>query len=51
MLLVIAGVNDTPVGEALQIHDELEVRGVPPDPVPRMIGHAIAFLRQHLQGK
>jgi len=65
-LLIIAGVNDprTPVGEALQFHDELEDRGVPgglilfPDEghgagkranVVLQIGHAIAFLQKHLE--
>jgi len=65
-LLLVQGVNDprTPVGEALQIHDELEQRGVPgglilfPDEghgavkrsnIVLQIGHAIAFFERHLR--
>jgi dipeptidyl aminopeptidase/acylaminoacyl peptidase len=67
-LLIIAGVNDprTPVGEALQIHDELEDRGVPgglilfPDEghgaakranIVLQIGHSIAFMQKHLEAR
>jgi protease II len=67
-LLVIQGVNDprVPVGEAIQIHDALEKRGVAsplilfPDEghgaskranLVLEIGHVIRFLEQHLTGK
>jgi len=67
-LLVIAGVNDprTPVGEALQIHDELEARKVPGglilfadeghgaakrSNIVLQIGHTIAFFEKHLEAR
>ena len=65
-LLLIQGVNDprTPVGEALQLHDELEARNVPcslilfPDEghgaakrsnIVLQIGHTIAFFERYLR--
>jgi dipeptidyl aminopeptidase/acylaminoacyl peptidase len=66
-LLIVAGASDprVPAGEAVQIHDALEAKGVPceltifPDEGHGaqkrenrvlMLGHAIAFLQKHLQG-
>jgi dipeptidyl aminopeptidase/acylaminoacyl peptidase len=67
-LLIFHGVNDprTPVGEALQIHAELEERGIPGglilfadeghgtvkrSNIVLQIGHTIAFLQKHLEAK
>ena len=65
-LLVIQGIHDprTPIGEALQIHDALEQRGVPgelmlfPDEgrgaanrsnLVLQVGHGIAFFERYLR--
>jgi dipeptidyl aminopeptidase/acylaminoacyl peptidase len=67
-LLVMQGASDprVPAGEAVQIHDSIEARGVPcklmifPDEGHGaqkrenrvlMLGNAIAFLKEHLTGK
>jgi dipeptidyl aminopeptidase/acylaminoacyl peptidase len=64
-LLVLQGATDprVPAGEAIQIHDALEARGVPCDLMifpdeghgaqkrenrVLMLGHSIAFLKEHL---